>query len=697
MIKNKVKQISSAMILLSIIATLTLYMSECTTTGIPTDYAPIHLERSRVSIIQSDAENAEDISYSEIQRMVRESVNLVGGLKSLISDGDTVVLKPNLVSITDYTLPGWKGKPLSVEVNGATTDYRVIKAVVELVREINPSGTVYVMEGSSIPTEKAFEHFNYNHESIPGVDAFLALEKDSGKFGDRESPGLVKVSLPEGLLTDTYYYNKKYYEADVLISIPCLKNHWSAIVTGSIKNLSIGATPGNVYGISANSPGRNNMVNHSTLALHYWLHDYFLGRPADFVIMDGLQGIQNGPTPSAAISGATDIKDDQMNMRLIMAGKDSVAVDTIESIIMGWNPLSVPYLRLLNTSRVGNIDTAYIDVTGKSVDMVRKVFKGRVTNTGASGSIIRDTEAPEISIISAKLEKGSLKVNLESDPDLHFVKFLLNNTPLNPVITKDFHAIQIDLDDSLKKAKDLTIEAYDMYLNVYRQTIKLPYVSEGSYIAKKTNSPPVIDGSGDDPCWAGDTWYPLSELWLGKIPTAEDFSGRFKITWTEEKLYVLAEITDDILRDVHPDPLVDYYKDDCIEILIDEDGSGGTHTHNYNAFIYHVSLQFDAVDLGKDGQPHLFNDHLKIARTDRGTLSTWEFEVTVYDDTYVYNGENQPVRLLPGKRMGFAMAYCDNDEMEDRESFIGSEKIKGGNKNRAWMDAGLFSSLSLIE
>ncbi|NLG83186.1 MAG: DUF362 domain-containing protein [Firmicutes bacterium] len=34
-----------------------------------------------------------------------------------------------------------------------------------------------------------------------------------------------------------------FKEADVVIGLPCLKNHWHAAVTGGIKNLRIGATP----------------------------------------------------------------------------------------------------------------------------------------------------------------------------------------------------------------------------------------------------------------------------------------------------------------------------------------------------------------------------------------------------------------------------------------------------------------------
>jgi len=47
--------------------------------------------------------------------------------------------------------------------------------------------------------------------------------------------------------------------------------------------------------------------------------------------------------------------------------------------------------------------------------------------------------------------------------------------------------------------------------------------------------------------------------------------------------------------------------------------------------------------------------------------------------------------------MGFAVAYCDNDNSQIRENFIGSEVIEGEDKNRGWIDAGIFGSLQLVE
>ena len=57
--------------------------------------------------------------------------------------------------------------------------------------------------------------------------------------------------------------------------------------------------------------------------------------------------------------------------------------------------------------------------------------------------------------------------------------------------------------------------------------------------APKTNVAPTIDGKSIDKAWALAQWQPLNELILGEALSPEDFSGRFKIIWDEEKLYLL--------------------------------------------------------------------------------------------------------------------------------------------------------------
>lgn len=207
---------------------------------------------------------------------------------------------------------------------------------------------------------------------------------------------------------------------------------------------------------------------------------------------------------------------------------------------------------------------------------------------------------------------------------------------------------------------------------------------------------PVLDGTGNDAVWQQSEWLPLDQVWIGQPPTAADFSGRYKLAWDENNLYVLAEITDDTLIDIHPDGLDKYWDDDCLEIFIDEDASGGNHQYNYNAFAYHIALDGKVVDIAPDSAFTYFNDHCTTRRITSGKRSTWEVAVKVFDgNRYQTGGENIPKMLKAGKKMGFALAYCDNDHSPERENFIGSVPVAGEDKNRGWIDAGVFGLLEL--
>ncbi len=212
-----------------------------------------------------------------------------------------------------------------------------------------------------------------------------------------------------------------------------------------------------------------------------------------------------------------------------------------------------------------------------------------------------------------------------------------------------------------------------------------------------TETAPTVDGVADEAAWETADWAPIDELWIGSKPSASDFSGQFKVLWTAEKLYLLVDVTDNALVDKYRDPLDNYWNDDCLEIFIDEDRSKGDHTYNYNAFAYHVSYERHAVDIGPDQQPHLYDDHVKAAWKQDGNQITWELAFDIYDDTYQDGGENTPVTLTEGKKLGFMVAYCDADGSSGRESFVGSIPIAGPDKNLGWQDAGVFGELTLVK
>ena len=214
------------------------------------------------------------------------------------------------------------------------------------------------------------------------------------------------------------------------------------------------------------------MVNHGLVDLHHWIHDFYMARPIDFVIMDGLQGIQNGPTPSKLISRTTDIKDAQMNMRLLLAGKDAIAVDTIASLVMGWDPTSVEHLVLLNKDRMGNLDTAGITVKGKRVDEVRKMFSGVTHHFAWNGEKITDVTSPKCMIKSAKQNGNQLLLDLKTD-DARKIDVFIDNVLRGRLVTPPFSGITIELDDSGKNGQEVRVAAYDYYLNYTEVTAQI--------------------------------------------------------------------------------------------------------------------------------------------------------------------------------------------------------------------------------
>ena len=224
------------------------------------------------------------------------------------------------------------------------------------------------------------------------------------------------------------------------------------------------------------------------------------------------------------------------------------------------------------------------------------------------------------------------------------------------------------------------------------------YAGRTEYRAPMAVADPVIDGIADEAIWEQARWQELKFRWLGPDYSAEDFQGRYKVVWTSSRIYILGEFVDDVLRDIHHDPLVQYWDDDCLEIFIDEDFSGGDHQYNHNAFAYHVALDNQAVDIGTDKLPHNYSHHVESKWRQQGNGLTWELAIDIYTDDYSdASDQNSPVTLSAGKLMGLMVAYCDNDASDIRENFIGSEPVPSGPKDRGWIDAGLFGSLQLVE
>jgi len=417
-----------------------------------TPIEPTPAESSIVSLVQSTTvTQAANFTYAEIKALVTEAVRLAGGLDGIIKAGDVVVLKPNV--LTTYYSWASSGTAIPMTVNGVCTDWRVVQATAELVRAIigpynsaTGKGKIMLIEGScSGNMASQFANIGYTQANLTEVNEIIGLDTEGGAYspGDGSTLGAYVTqvvltdfkykTVPEGSYWNAspyktyykgdgkYWVSKKMFEADALISIPVVKNHGNAVVTGSIKNISIGAAPPKVYGIANGSIGRNGMVNHDSINLHEWIADYFACLPADFVVMDGLQGLDEGPGTGNSL---TALQAKQKNMRSILASKDPLAIDIVEANLMNWNYTTVPYMTYLAArGQVGGKpngrtiplrgDPKDIVVLGnKKVDDIRTNFNGNLPMAGGDKLTTAQLTKPTVTINSAVFSGSNLNLNL---------------------------------------------------------------------------------------------------------------------------------------------------------------------------------------------------------------------------------------------------------------------------------------------
>lgn len=338
----------------------------------------------------------------DVDGAVRQAVTQAGGLADLIDPGDLVAIKVNLVM----------DAPAS---SGMVTDPAVARAVVRLAREAG-AAQVIIVEGTAqyregdvnrdrFCTQAAFRAAGYDADGDMVDDATSAPLVDLNDTGgtDLADPARVtKVIVPTGLIRKEYWLPNVVLDADLLISVPVLKNHYLAGVTLGMKNL-IGLLPNDLYHGPGNIYGKHSL-SHSPIELDQHIVDLNLARRPDFVVADGQRGMTDGPVGSQVIAPP---------MGLILAGRDTVAVDTVGALAMGYEPREIPYLSLAAQSGLGTTDTSHIRVVGLPWGQVRRDFPAPYADSPAQRA---DAQPPAVAIVGPGQEawQGEVTVVVEA-------------------------------------------------------------------------------------------------------------------------------------------------------------------------------------------------------------------------------------------------------------------------------------------
>lgn len=413
------------------------------------DEPPIISARTTPSIpttvgIHRQAPAGASYTTAEIESMVRQAVSLAGGLSSLITDKNSdgtikVAIKVNLVQSK------WSG------TSGVVTDPRVCAAVVKIVEELG-AHQVTIVEGSGDgdgrnTTWTAFRNAGYdtNSDRLFDYDTSVPLFdlNDSGGTDQYDPTKVTLVTIPNGVIRTQYWVPKILLDCDAFISVPTFKNHFNGTVTFAMKN-RVGCAPADIYhypGLTytkwalvhttaggfpctvapcPSSSNENEIVQRTIVDLN-------LIRPNDFAIVDALIGITNGPNTDPPTYA-------NPRMQMIVAGQDSLAVDTVCTLGMGYDPDPIGHIwRAHETGVLGTKDRGYITVRGNHVASVRSSsFPGNY-----AGSVLAETTPPAFtgltpgegatvsgnvtvtgSGISADVVRAELSVRMNDGPNL---------------------------------------------------------------------------------------------------------------------------------------------------------------------------------------------------------------------------------------------------------------------------------------
>jgi uncharacterized protein (DUF362 family) len=157
--------------------------------------------------------------------------------------------------------------------------------------------------------------------------------------------------FPEGIEIPSMYIGRQ------IVHLPTVKTHGHAVTTGAVKN-SFG--------------GLLKEVRHYA---HKYMHEVLVDllymqrelHPAVFTVMDGtVCGDGAGPRTMIPV-----IKN------YILASADSVAIDAIAARMMGFDPLSIPFLRMAHERGLGVADVKNIEIAGEPIEGVSFGFRTR--------------------------------------------------------------------------------------------------------------------------------------------------------------------------------------------------------------------------------------------------------------------------------------------------------------------------------
>jgi len=271
----------------------------------------------------------------------------LAGLRAALDPSRTTILKDNIS--WHFPFPGANTTPWQLEgtIRGLrAAGYRDISCV----------------QNKTVVTN-AFKGEDLNHYlpifreyGIPVLYNFKDEDMKWSVYRPKAKMLVLDKIFPEGISVPDYFFGKN------VVHLPTVKCHIYTTTTGAMKN---------AFG------GLLNTKRHYT---HSWIHPTLVDLLAIqkeihsgiFAVMDGTTA-GNGPGPRTMFP---EIKN------WMLASADSVAIDALAARMMGFDPMSIEYIRLADEQGLGCGDPLHIQVAGD--DALGESWGFEVGDNGAS-------------------------------------------------------------------------------------------------------------------------------------------------------------------------------------------------------------------------------------------------------------------------------------------------------------------------
>jgi uncharacterized protein (DUF362 family) len=291
-----------------------------------------------------------------IEEAVREAVGLLGGIEAFVDPGASFLVKPNLFTVKSSE-------------KGATTDPRIIMTLAEMIREAGAEPVVgeCPATGSYARPEVVFDGLGIRKLcDEAGVEINML---------DGEEP--VRVDNPGGEILQEVWFPRFALECAGIVNVPKLKTHVLTALTCAVKNL---------FGLQQGGTKANHHVRTGNESERF-----------SRLLVDIYQAIKGQITLNVvdavvAMEGEGPNTGDPVNLGVIIAGGDAVAVDLVGTALMGWDPLEVGTNFIAAERGLGPSSLEDVEIVGTLISEVAKPFKKPQTHQ--DGQMFLDVRMP---------------------------------------------------------------------------------------------------------------------------------------------------------------------------------------------------------------------------------------------------------------------------------------------------------------